>query len=153
MADFSKSEKPTSRRLDKARKEGQFASSRELVAAGQFLVFLAILQAWFPGWLSNMKEVLGQSLLGAFHDDLNLTSLPGIIWELVQRAVLPLSVLAALTFITTLGLHLAVTQMGFSPQKLTPDFTRLNPASKIKQMASQAPSAVVQAALMLIVFS
>ena len=51
MADSSKTEKPTGRRLEKARKEGQFASSRELVAAGQFLVFLAILQAWFPdGW-------------------------------------------------------------------------------------------------------
>jgi flagellar biosynthesis protein FlhB len=152
MADSSKTEKPTGRRLERARKEGQFASSRELVAAGQFLVFLAILQAWFPGWLSNMKAVVGQSLVGAFHTDLNLTTLPGIIWTLVQRAIVPLSVLAALTFATTLGLHLAITQMGLSLQKLTPDFTRLNPATKIKQMSRQAPSAVLQAVLMLVVF-
>jgi flagellar biosynthetic protein FlhB len=152
MADSSKTEKPTGRRLEKARKEGQFASSRELVAAGQFLVFLAILQAWFPGWLSNMKQVLGQSLTGAFHADLDLTTLPAILWALVQRAIVPLSVLAALTFLTTLGLHLAITQMGLSLQKLTPDFTRLNPAAKIKQMARNSPSAVLQAASMLIVF-
>jgi flagellar biosynthesis protein FlhB len=152
MADSSKTEKPTGRRLEKARKEGQFVSSRELVAAGQFLVFLAVLQAWFPKWLSNMKEVLGQSLLAAFHADLDLTTLPGILWALAQRAVVPLSVLAGLTFITTLGLHLVITQMGLSLQKLTPDFTRLNPAAKIKQMARQGPGAVVQAAFMLIVF-
>jgi flagellar biosynthetic protein FlhB len=152
MADSSKTEKPTSQRLEKARKEGQFVSSRELVAAGQFLVFLAIVQAWFPVWLADMKEVLGSSLTGAFHTDLDMTSLPGILWSLVQRAFVPLSVLAGLTFIATLGVHLAITQMGLSFQKLSPDFTRLNPAIKIKQLARQGPSAFMQAALMLIVF-
>ncbi len=115
-------------------------------------MFLTALQAWFPQWLSNMKEVLGQSLIGAFHTDLDMTTLPGILWSLAQRAVVPLSALAALTFVATLALHLAITQMGLSLQKLTPDLTRLNPATKIKQMASQAPSAVMQAALMLVVF-
>jgi len=152
MADSSKTEKPTSRRLERARKEGQFASSRELVAAGQFLVFLVVLQMWFPKFLSNMKEVLGQALTGAFHAEVDMTTLPGIIWALLQRAFVPLSVLAGLTAATTPGLHLAITQMGLSLNKLTPDFTRLNPANKIKQMARQGPSAFVQAALMLIVF-
>jgi flagellar biosynthesis protein FlhB len=57
-----------------------------------------------------------------------------------------------LTVATTLGIHLAITEMGLSLQKLTPDFTRLNPAKKIKQMVQQGPSAVLQAALMLVVF-
>jgi flagellar biosynthesis protein FlhB len=152
MADSSKTEKPTSRRLEKARKDGQFVSSREFVAAGQFLVFLAVLEAWFPKFLSNMKEVLGQSLTGAFHAELDMTTLPGIIWVLLQRAFVPLSALAGLTAATTLGLHLAVTRMGLSLNKLTPDITRLNPANKIKQMARQGPSALLQAGLMLIVF-
>src|ERR1700722_7550694 len=135
MADSSKTEKPTGRHLEKARKEGQLASSRELVAAGQFLVFLAIVQAWFPGWLSGMKKMLGLALIGAFHSELDMTTLPGIVWALLQRAFVPLSALAGLTVATTLGVHLAITQMGLSLQKLVPDFTRLNPASKIKQMA------------------
>jgi flagellar biosynthetic protein FlhB len=153
MADSSKSEKPTSRRLERARKEGQFASSKELVAAGQFLVFLAIVQSWFPGWLAGMKEMLGRSLAEAFHSELDITTLPGIVWILLQRAVVPLSVLAGLTVAATLAIHLAITQMGLSLQKLTPDFSRLNPATKIKQMVHQGPSSAVQAALMLVVFS
>ncbi len=153
MADSSKTEQPTGRRLERARREGQFASSRELVAAGQFLVFLAILQAWFPSWLAGMKQMMGLSLQQAFHSDLDITTLPSILWVLIQRAFLPLSALAGLTVATTLSVHLAITQMGLSLNKLVPDLTRLNPAGKIKNMARQGPSAVVQAVLMLLVFS
>jgi flagellar biosynthetic protein FlhB len=153
MADSSKSEKPTKQRLEKARKEGQFVSSRELVAAGQFLVFLAVLQAWFPPFLSNMKKVLADSLVGAFRSDLTMTSIQAIFWVLLQRAFVPLSALAGLSVATTLGVHLAITRLGLSLNKLTPDFSRLNPATKIKQMARQGPSALLQAVLMLIVFA
>src|SRR5580698_1090229 len=153
MADSSKSEKPTNRRLEKARKDGQFVSSRDLVAAGQFLVFLAIVQAWFPKWLANMKAVVGQSLTGAFHAEVTIGTLPGIFAALIQQAMVPLSVLAALTVLATLGVHLAITQLGLSLQKLTPDFNRLNPATRIKQLARQSPGAVMQATGMLIVFA
>jgi flagellar biosynthetic protein FlhB len=153
MADSSKTEKPTGRRLEKARREGSFASSRELVAAGQFLVFLAIVQAWFPGWLAGMKQMLGLSLTEAFHSELDMTTLPSLLWALVQRAFVPLSALAGLTVAATLSIHLAITEMGLSLEKLTPDLSRLNPAGKIKQMVRQGPSAVVQAVMMLVVFS
>jgi flagellar biosynthetic protein FlhB len=43
--------------------------------------------------------------------------------------------------------------MGFSLKKLMPDFSRLNPVGKIKNMATQGPAAVGQAAAMLVVFS
>ena len=152
MADFNKTEKPTGRRLEKARREGQFVSSRELVAAGQFLVFVEILGIWFPSWLVSMKAMLGQSLAQAFHQDLDITTLPGIAWALLQRAFVPLSVLAALTVAITLGLHLAITKMGFSLKKMTPDFTRFNPVTKIRQLARQGPAASVQAAVMLVLF-
>jgi flagellar biosynthetic protein FlhB len=152
MADFNKTEKPTGRRLERARREGQFVSSRELVAAGQFLVFIAILGVWFPGWLSGVKEMLGRSLAGAFHDSLDIATLPGILWALLQRAFVPLSILGGLTALTTLGLHLAITRMGFSLKKLTLDFTRFNPVGKIRQMARQGPAAFLQAAVMLVLF-
>jgi flagellar biosynthetic protein FlhB len=49
-------------------------------------------------------------------------------------------------------LHLSVTRLGFSFHKFAPDFQRLNPMGKVKSMVSQAPAAVLQAALMLVVF-
>ena len=47
----SKTEKASPRRLQKARLEGKFPTSRELVAATQFIVFIVIAFAWFPGWI------------------------------------------------------------------------------------------------------
>jgi flagellar biosynthetic protein FlhB len=152
MADQNKTEKPTGRRLQKARTEGQFIASRELVAAGQFLVFLAIVAAWFPGWLAGMKAMMRQSLTGAFRGDLDITTLPGLFWVLIQKAFVPLSLLGFLTGMSTLVLHLGITKFGFSFKKLIPDFTRFNPANKIKQMATQGPGALLQASVMLVVF-
>ena len=47
MADHGqRTEKPTKRKLEKARREGQFPASRELLAALQFLTFVALLGAF-----------------------------------------------------------------------------------------------------------
>src|SRR5580704_9080943 len=132
MADQNKSEKPTGRRLEKAHREGQFVASRELVTAGQFLVFVMILGAWFPGWLLGMKTMLHQSLEAAFRGELDVVRMPGIAREFIQRAFVPLGVLGAMTTVTTLALQLAITKMGFSLTKLMPDFSRFQPLKKIQ---------------------
>jgi type III secretory pathway component EscU len=50
MADNGqRTEQPTAKRLDKARKEGQFRSAPQFVSAMQFITFVAILEAWGGG--------------------------------------------------------------------------------------------------------
>src|ERR1700722_14897032 len=137
MADSNKSEQPTSKRVLKARSEGQFASSREIIAAANFLVFLGVLGAWFPSWMDGMKQMLRQALQGAFRGDLTVTTFPSLAAALLNRAFLPLSILACLTTLSTIAVNLAVTKMGFSFKKLMPDFSRLNPVPKIKNLAAQ----------------
>jgi len=149
----SKTEKPTLRRLTKARLEGQFPTSRELVAATQFVVFIAIAFTWFPGWMSGMKEMLRASLADAFHADLSIANFPAIASMLIQRAFVPLAIIGGLTVLLTLSVHLFVTKMGFSFKKLTPDIGRFSPAGKIKNMAFQGPMALLQASVMLVLFA
>ena len=149
----SKTEKPSPRRLHKAREEGKFPASRELVAATQFIVFIVIAFAWFPGWMSTMKAMLRTSLTESFHADLSVATFPGIASTLLQRAFVPLAVIGGLTVLGTLSVHLFVTKFGFSFEKLTPDFGRFNPVSKIKNMAFQGPMALVQASAMLVLFA
>jgi flagellar biosynthesis protein FlhB len=149
----SKTEQPTGRRLSKARLEGQFPTSRELVTATQFIVFIVIAFAWFPGWMTGMKEMMRASLAEAFHANLSIATFPQIASLVIQRAFVPLSVIGGLTILLTLSVHLSVTKLGFSFKKLTPDFGRFNPAGKIKNMAFHGPMAVVQALAMLILFS
>ena len=149
----SKTEKPSPRRLTKAREEGKFPTSREMVAATQFVVFIVIAFAWFPGWMSTMKAMLRASLAESFHADLSVATFPGIASTLLQRAFIPLSIIGGLTVLLTLSVHLFITKLGFSLQKLTPDFSRFNPISKIKSMAFQGPMALLQASAMLVLFS
>ncbi len=54
MADNGqRTEQPTAKRLEKARKEGQFPTARQFVSAMQFLAFVAVLQSWGgDGWTS-----------------------------------------------------------------------------------------------------
>lgn len=153
MADANKTEQPTGKRLEKARREGQYVASRELVTAGQFLVFIMILGGWFPGWMNGMKAMMRQALEAAFQGDLTVNSVPGIARGLIDRAFLPLSMLAAAAGATTLGLQLVITKFGFSFSKLAPDFSRLQPFKKFQQLATQGPAAVLQASVMLVVFS
>jgi flagellar biosynthetic protein FlhB len=149
----SKTEKPSPKRILKARREGKFPTSRELVAATQFLVFIVIAFAWFPSWMSTIKAMLRTSLAESFHADLSVATFPGIATTLLQRAFIPLSVIGGLTALVTLSVHLFVTNLGFSLEKLAPDFSRFNPVSKIKNMVFQGPMGVLQASAMLVLFS
>ena len=122
------------------------------MAATQFIVFIVIAFAWFPGWMSTMKAMLRTSLVESFHADLSVATFPGIASTLLQRAFMPLSVIGGLTVLVTLSVHLFVTKFGFSFEKLTPDFGRFNPVTKIKNMAFQGPMALLQASAMLVLF-
>jgi len=153
MADSSKTEQPTGKRLERARTEGQFVSSREIITAGQFLVFVSIAGSYFPGWLSSMKAMMHDSLEAAFRGELDPTRLQGILSYMLQRVFVPLSFLAGAAVLTTVAIQLAVTRMGFSLKKFQPDFSRFQPFKKIQQVASQGPASLLQAAAMMVVFS
>ena len=100
-----------------------------------------------------MKAMLRTSLTESFHADLSVATFPGIASTLLQRAFIPLSVIGGLTGLLTLSVHLFVTKLGFSLEKLTPDFGRFSPVSKIKNMAFQGPMALLQASAMLVLFA
>ena len=149
----NRTEQPTGRRLTKARLEGQFPTSREIVAATQFVVFIVIAFAWFPGWMTGMKEMMRASLAQAFSANVSAGTLPSIASMLLQRAFLPLSIIGGLTLLLTLSVHLSVTKLGFSLNKITPNINRFNPMSKIKGMAFQGPANLFQASAMLVLFT
>src|SRR5579872_2478454 len=153
MADsHSKTEQPTAKRLLKARQEGQFASSREIVAAAQFFVFVIFMSTAISGWLTTVKQTLRESLTQAFTTDLDIATVVQLSTSLLNRIFVPLAIAASVAAVATLGIHLSITRMGFSLKKLTPDIKRLNPANKIKEVFRQGPIGLLQAATMLLVF-
>jgi flagellar biosynthesis protein FlhB len=153
MADkHSKTEQATAKRVLKARTEGQFATSREIVAATQFVVFVIFISNAISGWLTSVKQMLRASIENAFTTELDISTVVQISTGLLNRVFVPLAIAAGVAAAVTLGVHLYITKMGFSLKKLTPDIKRFNPVNKIRDLLRQGPVGFLQAAVMLVVF-
>ncbi len=154
MADASRqTEKATPQRLKKAREKGDFPATREFVAAFQFLGFVSLGAAWFPSWLDAIESATRMGLRRAFtapgSQGMTATDLVALFTLLARTALLPLVILGGAIMGLTLFLQLASTGMGFSLAKLTPDFNRLNPASRIKQLPGNNMASLIQALVMM----
>ena len=153
MADRGgKTEEPTQRRLEKARKEGQFAQAREFVAALQFLVFLGLLAAGGPAWLASMRQTTRALFTLAFAGELGPADLTAVAWAVSRRLILPLALAGMAVTAVTLGLRLATTRFGFSWKKLAPDPKRFNPITRLRELPRNNLPQVVQALILLPLF-
>src|SRR3977135_4492973 len=86
MADQGqRTEKPTLRRLERARHEGQFPSSREFVSALQFLGFVSLAVTFASEWMLAGMRMMRRLLANAFSPHLS----PGSILLTAREIVLP----------------------------------------------------------------
>lgn len=154
MSDKSqRTEKPTPRRLEKAREEGNFPNSREFVASMQFLGFVTIVSAWGVQWFFETNVEFRRLLSEAFTTELNLQALTGLLRESAFRAFRPLAIAGAVLLALSLLIQMVVTGLGFSFGKLAPDFKRLNPMPKLSEMKSQNLSALTQSIVLMAVIT
>jgi len=150
MADSGQqTEKPTKRRLDKARKEGDYPSSREFLASIQFLGFVSILVTFGGVFLSRSAHVMRELLTRAFTIELTPAGLVSLAREVILPEFEPL-ILAGLALVAmVIAAQLATTQLGISVSKLAPNFKRLNPLTKISNLPGQNLPMFFQALLLL----
>src|SRR5947209_11203379 len=153
MPDHSgKTEEPTQRKLQKARKEGQFAAAKEFVGALQFMVFLGLLSAGGAAWFTGFRQTTRGLLAGAFTGEVDVTTLTRTAWILFWRQGMPLIGCGMAVTVTTVSFRLATTRFGFSWKKLMPDLKRFNPLSKLRELPRQNLPQVIQALVLLPVF-
>src|SRR5882762_6250355 len=113
MADkSSKTEQPTQRRLEKARKEGQFAQAKEFVSALQFLVVLGVLSLGGAVWVRDFRVTMRELLLLAFTKEISSQDLIHTAWAAFWRHGLQLIVAGMGIVVVTLGFRLATTGFG-----------------------------------------
>lgn len=152
MADQEKTEQPTQRRLKKAREEGNFPTARVFVSALQFLVFVALLHSWGPGWIQSMRASMASLLQHALDPRLNTSEIVALGIDLVRHLLIPLATLGATMIAITLSIQFGVTRMGLSVKKLAPDINRLNPLSRLRELPKQNLPSLVQAVIMIPAF-
>jgi flagellar biosynthetic protein FlhB len=153
MADKDqKTEQPTLRRMLKAREEGNFPSARVFLGAIQFLAFVAMLRYWGGTWITATHETMAQLLHHALAPDLDPAFILNLSVELIERTFMPLAILGCVLVGVTLAAQFMVTRLGVSLKKLAPDFQRLNPANRLRELPRQNIPALLQAVVMLPVF-
>lgn len=153
MAEDNRTEQPSPRKLNKAREDGNYAVSKEFVAAVQITTFF-ILLLQFGGHFGNLCQAhIDTWIRLAFAGgDLQRESL----YELFRRSLVPyllpiLGVGFALTAAAIVA-QLCVSRLGISVKKIAPQFDRLNPLSRIKELPKQNLVTAGLAAVLLPVF-
>jgi flagellar biosynthetic protein FlhB len=152
MADQSKTEQPTQRRLEKAREEGQFPSAREFVSALQFMVFLALLGAGGAAWFAQFRITARALFQMAFAPEIRPEDLSAIAWQLAWKHFFPLALGGLAVAVATLAFRLITTRFGLSLSKLAPDPARLSPLAKLKELPRQNLPMLLQSLILLPLF-
>ncbi len=150
MADQGqRSEKPTKRKIEKSRREGQFPASRELLAALQFLTFVALLTAGGGAFFERTREMVRYFLAAAFHLAVTPRAVVRIYREVLGYVFMPLFWMGSGLTAAALAAQLGSTRLGLSLQNLAPDPKRLNPLEKLRNVPRQNAAAFLQAVLFL----
>jgi flagellar biosynthetic protein FlhB len=136
MANADRTEKPTGKRRDEARKKGQVARSPELgslVILGSSFIFLA---AMGPTMFGHMESAMRDSLLSLSQPDLENGGLSRAFNEIAQTLlVVSLPFVIAVSGAGLLG-SVAQVRPRIVLQNLKPDFKRLSPKTGAKRIAS-----------------
>ena len=148
-----KTEKPTQRRLLKAHREGQFASSRDFVSGLQFTAFVLVLVGLGPKLFANFKEATRLLLVEAFRSDLGPSTLLVLVQQAFTRTLSPLASAGAILAVAALAFQLASTRFSVSLHRLAPKASNFSILSKIKSVPSRGFASALQAVALLGVFS
>src|SRR5215471_5284599 len=105
-----KTEKPTQKRLEKARKDGQFAVSKGFTGAVQFLAMVAVLGSFGRSWFEDVQGLTIELFRRAFRAELTPTGLVETCSAVFAHVFLPLIGGGAVVFLAPLAIHLASTR-------------------------------------------
>jgi flagellar biosynthetic protein FlhB len=148
-----RSEKPTQRRLQKARREGKVASSRDFIGSLQFTVFIMVLGGYGPAWFASFRESERQLLGQAFRSDLGPSTILAMVHDSMAHALIPVMGWGGVVAVSTLALQLVSTRFSLSLGQLTPKPENFNIISKLKQAPSRGIPSAIQAVALVVVFA
>lgn len=145
-----KSEKPTLQRLKKAREQGQFLSARGMITAVEFIAALVLISNLLPSWVLKLEGITIGLFQTAMSGDMADGHWIKVLEDFFREGLVPAVYLGGGLFLLVVAAQLAITQMGFSLQKLTPQLNRLNPASRLKEMPAQNLKLVLEATTLIV---
>jgi flagellar biosynthetic protein FlhB len=132
--DQEKTEEPTSRKLEKAREEGQVARSIELPAAAVTIAALGML--YLTG--DTLVHKLAEAFVSGFNFDRKLVHSPNLLPAIFAHEVLESFILIAPLLLLTITIAVAASGATggflFSFKAVSPKASKLNPLNGVKRM-------------------
>ena len=147
-----RTEKATPRRLQKARREGQVASSRDFVSGLQFAVFAVLLAQAGPRLFASLKEGAHTILTQAFRTDLGEAGLLQVLQNAFSWTLVPLATAGGILVLSGFLIQLSSTGFAISLHRMAPKGVNFDPISKFKSAAQRGTTSAIQAVLLVIVF-
>ena len=132
--DDEKTEEPTSRRLEKAREDGEVPRSQELTVAAVMIISMAALYL-MGGWLiTNLAQIFASGFIierrDIYSENLGMVQYA----EIGQESFLLIVPLLALTFVVAIFAGSSMGGLNFSWKAIQPKASKLNPLNGFKRM-------------------
>ena len=129
-----KTEEPTPRKRQKAREEGQVASSTELSTAALLLAGFGILIATAPSLYKAFSGMLTYSFTDALTQDIDINSFSILFGKLIGSAGLWWLVIAGSLFVISIGVLVAQVGLELAPKALMPKVSKISPLAGFKRI-------------------
>jgi flagellar biosynthetic protein FlhB len=131
-----RTESPTQKRIDEARRNGQIPRSRDLSAAAVMLTAGVGLQVLGPTLGQRLGALMRGGLSFERADAFDPSRMAPALGEAAFNAAITIAPILALTLVAALGAPLALGGWAFSPGVLAPRFDRLDPQAGFGRMFS-----------------
>lgn len=131
-----RTEQPTQKRLDDARKEGRIPRSRDLTAAAVMMTAGIAMKVIGDSAGTRLAEMMRSALSFTRERAFDPALMVSAFGNLATMALVAIAPLLLLTMVAAVGAPLALGGWAFSTKALAPDFTRLNPVSGFGRMVS-----------------
>ncbi len=132
-----KTEAPTPRKIQEARKKGQVPKSRDFSAAVILLSALATIAFLKDTIISSMQNLLVDYFSNSLTIDLPAENLPDYLFGFLVRMNLILLPVFIIVVIAAVAANVVQTGIIFAPQALEPKLERLNPVEGFKRIFSR----------------
>ncbi|MCC7365472.1 MAG: EscU/YscU/HrcU family type III secretion system export apparatus switch protein, partial [Dehalococcoidia bacterium] len=129
-----RSEAPTPRRREDARKKGNVARSQDLVSVGTLLVAVIGMRFAGPALWGDMQDILGEGLSNQSDQELTASTAYQLARDSGVRMLMALAPLFAMVMLAGVALNLGQTGLMFSGSGIKPKMNVLNPASGAKKL-------------------
>lgn len=137
-----KTEEPTAKKLDDARKEGNVAKSKDLVTAVTLLVFFYMLKAMIGNIGIGMMELYNSiysrisTVANPYHDEMNYNTVIALFKDMTIDSIKMVGPIVAVIFVITIIGELLQVKWKPTTKPLQPKLDKFSPVKGLKRLFS-----------------